>query len=113
MWLMSMPLRVKSKDLVDVQLVDEYLDFRWFFGETSRVEAETYLLDKSVRPGTFLVRKSEHDPNGYSLSIRDDDSHRGAHVKHYKIKFNNGTFSVVKDVNFNTLQSLIQNYRGE
>ncbi|KAL1450939.1 hypothetical protein WDU94_003246 [Cyamophila willieti] len=58
----------------------------WFFGKISRKEAEKLLLAEENPRGTFLVRDSEHNPLGFSLSVKDWEETRGYHAKHYKIK---------------------------
>uniref|UniRef100_A0A023F4P5 Tyrosine-protein kinase n=1 Tax=Triatoma infestans TaxID=30076 RepID=A0A023F4P5_TRIIF len=58
----------------------------WYFGKVSRKEAEKLLMSEDEPRGTFLVRDSEHNPSGYSLSVKDWDQPRGYHVKHYKVK---------------------------
>lgn len=40
----------------------------WYFESVSRKEADKLLLADENPRGTFLVRPSEHNPNGYSLS---------------------------------------------
>lgn len=60
--------------------------FSWYFGKVSRKEAEKLLMSEDEPRGTFLVRDSEHNPSGYSLSVKDWDQPRGYHVKHYKVK---------------------------
>jgi hypothetical protein len=52
-----------------------------------RKEAEALLLSSGNETGTFLVRNSEHNPIGFSLSVRNWNEDLGAHVKHYKIAY--------------------------
>lgn len=50
----------------------------------------------------------------YSLSVRDGDDLQGGTVKHYKIRtLDNGGFYISPRSNFNTLQELVQYYKGE
>lgn len=50
----------------------------------------------------------------YSLSVRDGDELRGGAVKHYKIRtLDSGGFYISPRNNFNTLQELVQHYKGE
>lgn len=50
----------------------------------------------------------------YSLSVRDGDDLHGGTVKHYKIRtLDNGGFYISPRSNFNTLQELVQYYKGE
>lgn len=62
--------------------------------------------------GTFLIRNSEHNPNGFSLSVKDWEEMRAHHVKHYKIKsLDNGNgFYIATNHVFPSLQSLVQAY---
>ncbi|XP_075225566.1 tyrosine-protein kinase Src64B isoform X2 [Lycorma delicatula] len=83
----------------------------WFFGKVSRKEAEKLLLCEENPRGTFLVRDSEHNPHGYSLSVKDWEENRGYHVKHYKIKpLDKGGFYIATSQTFPTLQALITAY---
>ncbi|XP_063242108.1 tyrosine-protein kinase Src64B isoform X2 [Bacillus rossius redtenbacheri] len=83
----------------------------WFFTNVSRKEAEKLLLSVENPRGTFLVRPSEHNPQGYSLSVKDWEENRGYHVKHYKIKpLDNGGFYIATNQTFVTLQALVQAY---
>ncbi|XP_063977745.1 tyrosine-protein kinase Src64B isoform X2 [Diachasmimorpha longicaudata] len=83
----------------------------WFFENVSRKEAGKLLLvDENLR-GTFLVRPSEHNPRGYSLSVKDWEEGRGHHVKHYKIKpLDNGGFFIATNQTFPTLPALVMAY---
>lgn len=83
----------------------------WFFGKASRREAEKLLLLEENPRGTFLVRYSEHNPNGFSLSVKDWEESRGYHVKHYKIKpLDNGGYYIATNQTFTTLQALVAAY---
>ncbi|XP_017773022.1 PREDICTED: tyrosine-protein kinase Src64B [Nicrophorus vespilloides] len=83
----------------------------WFFEEVSRKEADKLLLAAENPRGTFLVRPSEHNPQGYSLSVKDWEEMREYHVKHYKIKpLDNGGFYISTNKTFLTLTELVQAY---
>ncbi|XP_022901246.1 tyrosine-protein kinase Src64B [Onthophagus taurus] len=83
----------------------------WFFENVSRKEAEKLLLGNNNSRGTFLVRPSEHNPDGYSLSVKDWEEHRGYHVKHYKIKsLDNGGYYISTNKTFRTLSDLVDAY---
>lgn len=83
----------------------------WFFGKISRKEAEKLLMATDNTRGTFLIRDSEHNPMGYSLSVKDWEETRGCHVKHYKIKpLDKGGFYIATSHTFPTLQSLVTAY---
>lgn len=71
------------------------------------------LLEENAR-GTFLVRDSEHNPHGYSLSVKDWEEVRGYHVKHYKIKpLDNGGYYIATSQTFPTLPALVLAYSSE
>lgn len=83
----------------------------WFFPKINRREAEKLLLSSNNCRGTFLVRNSEQAQTGYSLSIRDEDQVKGAHVKHYRIKtLDNGGYFVATRHTFETMAELITFY---
>lgn len=83
----------------------------WFFGKISRREAEKLLLSGDHPQGTFLIRNSEQTAGAYSLSIRDFETTKGSHVKHYKIKtLDAGGYFVTTRKTFNTLQELVSHY---
>lgn len=86
----------------------------WFFENVSRKEADKLLLAEDNPRGTFLVRPSEHNPNGYSLSVKDWEESRGYHVKHYKIKpMDNGSFYIATNQIFPSLQALVMAYTSK
>jgi tyrosine-protein kinase Src len=86
----------------------------WFFMKVSRKEAEKLLLSEENARGTFLVRRSEHNPQGFSLSVKDWEETRGYHIKHYKIKpMDNGGYYIATNQTFSTLQALVQAYTSE
>lgn len=79
-----------------------------------RKEADKLLLAEENPRGTFLVRPSEHNPNGYSLSVKDWEDGRGYHVKHYRIKpLDNGGFYIATNQTFASLQALVMAYSSE
>jgi len=83
----------------------------WFFKNVSRKEAEKLLLSEENARGTYLVRHSEHNPDGFSLSVKDWEETRGYHVKHYKIKpLDNGGYFIATNQIFSTLQALVLAY---
>ncbi|KAK4876844.1 hypothetical protein RN001_009350 [Aquatica leii] len=96
-------------NFVAVELSVESED--WFFENVSRKEADKLLLAEENPRGTFLVRPSEHNPHGYSLSVKDWEEQRGYHVKHYKIKpLDNGGYYISTNKTFLTLSELVQAY---
>uniref|UniRef100_A0A8C3QTN4 Tyrosine-protein kinase n=1 Tax=Cyanoderma ruficeps TaxID=181631 RepID=A0A8C3QTN4_9PASS len=86
----------------------------WFFKDVSRKDAERQLLCPGNMIGSFMIRDSETTKGSYSLSVRDADELRGGAVKHYKIRtLDSGGFYISPRNNFNTLQELVQHYKGE
>ena len=65
-----------------MQIVYNFLSFRWYFGKIKRLEAEKKLLLGQNEHGAFLIRDSESRRNDFSLSVRDGDT-----VKHYRIRW--------------------------
>uniref|UniRef100_A0A8C3U283 Tyrosine-protein kinase n=1 Tax=Catharus ustulatus TaxID=91951 RepID=A0A8C3U283_CATUS len=86
----------------------------WFFKDISRKDAERQLLGPGNMIGSFMIRDSETTKGSYSLSVRDGDELRGGAVKHYKIRtLDSGGFYISPRNNFNTLQELVQYYKGQ
>uniref|UniRef100_A0A8U8BPY4 Tyrosine-protein kinase n=1 Tax=Geospiza parvula TaxID=87175 RepID=A0A8U8BPY4_GEOPR len=91
-----------------------WLCCRWFFKDVSRKDAERQLLGPGNMIGSFMIRDSETTKGSYSLSVRDGDELRGGAVKHYKIRtLDSGGFYISPRNNFNTLQELVQHYKGQ
>lgn len=60
------------------------------------------------------MRPSEHNPNGYSLSVKDWEDGRGYHVKHYRIKpLDNGGYYIATNQTFPSLQALVMAYSSK
>ena len=86
----------------------------WFFENVLRKEADKLLLAEENPRGTFLVRPSEHNPNGFSLSVKDWEDSRGYHVKHYRIKpLDNGGYYIATNQTFPSLQALVMAYSSK
>ncbi|XP_028814907.1 tyrosine-protein kinase Lyn-like isoform X2 [Denticeps clupeoides] len=86
----------------------------WFFGSSSRRDAERLLLAPGNKAGTFLIRQSETTSGSYSMSVRDTDEQGAAVIKHYKIRnLDDGGFYISPRVKFPDLASLIQYYKGQ
>uniref|UniRef100_A0A0P4W6D7 Tyrosine-protein kinase n=1 Tax=Scylla olivacea TaxID=85551 RepID=A0A0P4W6D7_SCYOL len=84
----------------------------WYFGKIARKEAEKLLMARGNLRGTFLIRMSEQTSHGYSLSIRDWDSIKGEHVKHYRIKVTDGgSYFITSTQAFRTLNDLVDAYK--
>lgn len=100
-----------SKDLFS-NLSNFFLS--WFFANVTRNEAGKLLLSADNPRGTFLVRPSEHDRNGFSLSVKDWEEYRGHHIKHYKIKpLDNGGYYISPNKTFRSLPELVEAYTSE
>ena len=105
----------RVSDSIDRSRSTLFASSRWFHADIFRKEAERLLLNPVNPRGTFLVRKSENAPGPYSLSVRDSDESRGAHVKHYKIRYpdaNVGYFIAARRT-FATLEDLIDYYTSK
>ncbi|VVC29384.1 Protein kinase, ATP binding site,Tyrosine-protein kinase, active site,Protein kinase domain,SH3 [Cinara cedri] len=113
-WWRVRHLRTSEEGLIPWNFVAEEKSVEsedWFFGKISRKEAEKLLLSEENQRGTYLVRDSEHNPNGFSLSVKDWEGGRGYHVKHYKIKsLDNGGFYIATNQTFSNLPELIIAY---
>ncbi|KAL7980442.1 hypothetical protein Chor_001596 [Crotalus horridus] len=93
--------------------VDSIQAEEWYFGKIGRKDAERQLLCHGNPRGTFLIRESETTKGAYSLSIRDWDEMKQDHVKHYKIrKLDSGGYYITTRTQFDTVQQLVQHYRG-
>lgn len=69
------------------------------------------LLSQELPRGAFLIRFAEHIPGGFSLTMRDYEAERGAHIKHYKIKcLDQGGYYVTTRQTFATLPELVAAY---
>ncbi|XP_025836850.1 tyrosine-protein kinase Src64B [Agrilus planipennis] len=113
-WWTVLHLTTRQEGLIPGNFVAPELSIEsedWFFENISRKEADKLLLAEENPRGTFLVRPSEHNPLGYSLSVKDWEEVRGHHVKHYKIKpLDNGGFYISTNKTFLTLSELVQAY---
>ena len=81
---------------------------RWYFGNVRTKKHATSLLLRYGYKGTFLVRRSETDGSAYAISIRDEDD-----VKHYRIVFDNGRYSIEGDKRekrYASIEALIEHY---
>ncbi|XP_028030547.1 tyrosine-protein kinase Src64B isoform X1 [Bombyx mandarina] len=118
-WWMVFHLTTRREGLVPVNYVAEESSVEceeqsccsWFFPHVSRKEADKLLLAESNPRGTFLVRPAEHNPHGFSLSVKDWEDGRGYHVKHYKIKpLDKGGFYIATNQTFPSLPALVMSY---
>uniref|UniRef100_H0WZA0 Tyrosine-protein kinase n=1 Tax=Otolemur garnettii TaxID=30611 RepID=H0WZA0_OTOGA len=80
----------------------------WFFGGTSRTQAQQLLLSPDNTLGVFLVRPSESSFGGYSLSVRAQ-----AKVCHFRISMAaDGSFYLQKGRLFPSLEELLTYYKA-
>lgn len=77
----------------------------WYFGNIKRMEAEKQLMLTDNQHGSFLIRISDGSNHAYSLSVRDNDS-----VKHYRIRWSDGSYYITKRVTFSSLCDLVDFY---
>ncbi|XP_039258119.2 tyrosine-protein kinase yes-like isoform X2 [Styela clava] len=83
----------------------------WFFGKIGRKDSERLLNSQGNLRGTYLIRESETAQGTFSLSILDEDPHKGMNVKHYRIrKLDSGGFYITARAQFDCLKSLVQHY---
>ncbi|CAD7003281.1 unnamed protein product [Ceratitis capitata] len=113
-WWRVVNLSTRQEGLIPLNFVAEERSVNsedWFFENVLRKEADKLLLAEENPRGTFLVRPSEHNPNGYSLSVKDWEDGRGYHVKHYRIKpLDNGGYYIATNQTFPSLQALVMAY---
>jgi len=86
----------------------------WFQSPMTRAEAEAYLLKRNSigafihEDGNFLIRKSESDANGFSLSVKHEES-----VQHFKIlKDGNNKFYIWTTSSL-SINELVAKYHDE
>jgi hypothetical protein len=89
---------------------DQLESQQWWFA-VDRQEAETLLMLPINPRGTFLIRPSR-DGKSNVLSIRNfDQSTADLDIKHYRIKYVNDQYFIVRKQRFNTLPQLVQHYK--
>lgn len=86
---------------------------KWFFGWKTRREAEKLLLNKEV--GTFLIRESENNIGGFSLSVKGKVGPSGDKreaIKHYKISRSSASneFFISSQQRFRHINDLVLHY---
>ncbi|XP_035825156.1 sex muscle abnormal protein 5 isoform X2 [Aplysia californica] len=86
----------------------------WFQNPMTRADAEAMLLKKNCvgsfihEDGNFVVRKAETDSNGFSLSVKHEES-----VQHFKIlRDANNKFYIWTTSSF-SINQLVERYRTE
>uniref|UniRef100_A0A665VNV5 Si:ch211-25d12.7 n=1 Tax=Echeneis naucrates TaxID=173247 RepID=A0A665VNV5_ECHNA len=85
---------------------------RWLFKGISRCKAVQLLMQPYNQSGAFLIRESETDRDGFSLSIlrKTNTSHPDS-VKHYRIRhLQNGWVYISPGITFPSLHNLVQHY---
>ena len=82
------------------------MQFRYFAGKLSEIDAERYLKTDGLPKGTFLVREIGDNPAGsfnkpvYALSVREIDAMSEVKVCHYRIS-KGMCYYYIDDVCFN------------
>uniref|UniRef100_UPI0037E85269 src-like-adapter 2 n=1 Tax=Semicossyphus pulcher TaxID=241346 RepID=UPI0037E85269 len=85
---------------------------RWLFTGISRCKAVELLMQPQNLSGAFLIRESETNTDGYSLSVlkRTNSSYMDC-VKHYRISnLQNGWVYISPGITFPSLQHLVDHY---
>ncbi|XP_062886847.1 tyrosine-protein kinase Srms [Mobula hypostoma] len=78
----------------------------WYFGRIGRVDAEKLLTSAQNQNGAFLVRRSEIDNGGFSISALNDKVH------HYRILTSSeGYFYLHENQKFPTVIDLMEFYK--
>ncbi|XP_040060508.1 src-like-adapter 2 [Gasterosteus aculeatus] len=88
------------------------LTHRWLFTGLSRIKAVELLMQPNNQSGAFLIRESETNKDGYSLSVlkRSNSSYLDC-VKHYRIfQLHNGWIYISPGVTFPTVRHLVEHY---
>ena len=82
----------------------ESLDSKeWYFGQTTRMQAEYLLMQPLNKCGSFLIRESESYAEELSLSVRGTET-----VSHYRIMEDEiKGFFLTKYIFFSSLQGLV------
>ncbi|XP_067672415.1 sex muscle abnormal protein 5-like [Haliotis asinina] len=81
----------------------------WYKGKILRSAAEEMLLGGGFQPdGAFLVRKSESDDNGHSLSVK-----YGSGVQHFKILQDQSGKYHLWNMKFDSINQLVAHHRNK
>lgn len=78
----------------------------WYHGPLSRHAAEGLLL-ACAEDGTYLLRDSTKDPNGFSLSVRCNNS-----VKHFQVSYESGNYHFGL-VTFSSLDQFLNHFDNQ
>ncbi|KAI1309306.1 Tyrosine-protein kinase HCK [Halotydeus destructor] len=81
----------------------------FFFGNTTRNQADQLLLDNATKTGTYLVRYA-NSPDGYAISMLYKPQNGDSLVKHYKVTTVDGLFAISTHRMFKSVQDLIDYY---
>ena len=73
-----------------------------------RFKADKLLMSDLNQIGSYLVRKSGTISNAYALSVRDKEK-----VKHYRIRQENSTYFITRQVTFASIPELITYYQSK
>jgi hypothetical protein len=94
-----------------VALENSIEQFDWFHGKICRKETERILMLPGTVIGTFLIRESESQAGGYSLSVLGEDESNMKCVKHYRIRdLDSGGCYITTKKKFSNLEELVKCY---
>lgn len=96
--------RVQGKVILPEHKKLPFVDRVWFWGKITREFAEK-MLNKAAADGDFLVRVSETQEGGYSVSMKAPDK-----IKHFRVEFSDGKFKIGPR-NFSSVEDLIEHYK--
>ena len=91
--------------LTVVQLTFLHFIDSWFHSNISGRQAQQLLL-KHGSDGSFLIRRSEHSPNDYALTVRRDQD-----VHHLKIRNEGDCYDLYGGQQYSSLAQLVKNLR--
>ncbi|XP_071836067.1 tyrosine-protein kinase STK-like isoform X1 [Apostichopus japonicus] len=84
----------------------------WYFTGIGRKQVDSWLMQKGLHIGTFLIRDSQTHAGNYSLSVRDNNEDGGGiHVKHYRIHWSENQYFIAPTCKFRTISDLVDHYR--
>ncbi|XP_078381206.1 SH2/SH3 adapter protein NCK1-like [Oculina patagonica] len=96
--------RVQGKVILPQHKKLSFADEMWFWGKITRNYAEK-MLNKAAADGDFLVRVSETQEDGYSVSMKAPDK-----IKHFRVEFKDGKFKIGPR-SFSSVEELIEHYK--
>jgi hypothetical protein len=82
----------------------------WYFKETSKAEAENFLMGPECCQGIFLIRPTDQEKGEFLLSVRVSGE-PSDHVEHFKIQTEDEMYYISEAEKFKDLQSLVEHYK--